>query len=93
MTDGSRPDRPSSTTRVHLVRHGEVDNPGKVLYGRLPGYHLSDARAGRWPTGSRSAPPTTTSPYVVASPLERAQETAAPIAAAARPRRSTPTSG
>ena len=41
MTDGTRPDRPSSTTRVHLVRHGEVENSGKVLYGRLPGYHLS----------------------------------------------------
>ena len=29
-------------TVVHLLRHGEVYNPEKVLYGRLPGYHLSD---------------------------------------------------
>src|SRR5690625_4367449 len=29
-------------TRVHLLRHGEVHNPDGVLYGRLPGYHLSD---------------------------------------------------
>ena len=28
-------------TTVHLLRHGEVDNPTKVLYGRLPGFHLS----------------------------------------------------
>lgn len=30
-----------STTIVHLVRHGEVYNPDKILYGRIPGYHLS----------------------------------------------------
>jgi len=28
-------------TVVHLLRHGEVHNPNGVLYGRLPGYHLS----------------------------------------------------
>ena len=28
--------------RIHLVRHGEVYNPGGVLYGRLPNFHLSD---------------------------------------------------
>ena len=28
-------------TTVHLVRHGEVYNPKKILYGRMPGYHLS----------------------------------------------------
>ncbi|HUR72927.1 MAG TPA: histidine phosphatase family protein, partial [Sporichthya sp.] len=29
-------------TIVHVVRHGEVFNPEGVLYGRLPGYHLSE---------------------------------------------------
>ena len=29
-------------TLVHVVRHGEVYNPQKILYGRLPDYHLSD---------------------------------------------------
>ena len=29
-------------TIVHLVRHGEVENPAGLLYGRLPDYHLSD---------------------------------------------------
>ena len=28
-------------TVVYLVRHGQVGNPRRVLYGRLPGYHLS----------------------------------------------------
>ena len=27
---------------MHVMRHGEVHNPEKVLYGRLPGYNLSD---------------------------------------------------
>jgi broad specificity phosphatase PhoE len=74
--------QPSSAelTVVHLVRHGEVDNPHGVIYGRLPGYHLSAAGrvmakaaagflAGRDITVLRS------------SPLERAIQTAEPIAA------------
>ncbi|MEQ4208055.1 histidine phosphatase family protein [Actinopolymorpha sp. B9G3] len=67
-------------TLVHVLRHGEVDNPGKVLYGRLPGYRLSelgrkmakrvaDTLAGRDVVHLRS------------SPLERAQETTEPLAA------------
>ena len=66
------------------MRHGEVHNPDKVLYGRLPDFHLSErgrARRSRWRTGW----PRNDIVYVVASPLERAQETAAPIAADARP--------
>jgi broad specificity phosphatase PhoE len=66
-------------TVVHLVRHGEVENPRHVLYGRLPGFHLSaegrvmakaaaDFLAGRDVVLLRS------------SPLERALETAEPIA-------------
>ena len=71
----------SGTTTVHLVRHGEVFNPEKILYGRLPNYRLSEA-------GEQQAK--VTAEYlasldvaaVVASPLLRAQQTAAPIAAA-----------
>lgn len=29
--------------RIHLIRHGEVHNPGGVIYGRLPHFHLSEA--------------------------------------------------
>ncbi len=70
-------------TTVHLVRHGEVHNPTKVLYGRLPGFRLSDrgleqaAVTARFLAGRDIA-------AVIASPLERAQQTAAPIAAAHR---------
>jgi broad specificity phosphatase PhoE len=28
--------------RIHLIRHGEVHNPGAVIYGRLPHFRLSD---------------------------------------------------
>ncbi|MDT5111497.1 MAG: hypothetical protein QOK33_3425 [Mycobacterium sp.] len=67
-------------TIVHVMRHGEVLNPGKILYGRLPDFHLSDkgraqaAAVADWLASHDVS-------YVVASPLERAQETAAPIAA------------
>ena len=67
-------------TVVHLLRHGEVHNPAGVLYGRLPGYRLSDR--GRL-MAERIADHMALSDiaHVVASPLERAQETAEPIAA------------
>ena len=64
---------------VHLVRHGAVHNPNGVFYGRLPGYRLS-ARGQR--EAQAVAEKLSTRPiYAVwASPLERAQETAAAIA-------------
>ena len=67
-------------TVVHLVRHGEVHNPEKVLYGRLPDFHLSErGRAMADLVAAHLADHDVT--LVVSSPLERAQETAAPIAA------------
>ncbi|GLF97434.1 histidine phosphatase family protein [Streptomyces yaizuensis] len=78
----ARRDEPAAApvrTVVHLVRHGEVDNPEGVLYGRRPGYHLSEL-------GRRMADRVSEHlagrdiTHVVASSLERAQETAAPIA-------------
>ncbi|MFM8351530.1 MAG: histidine phosphatase family protein [Actinomycetales bacterium] len=70
----------ASRTVVHLLRHGEVDNPQGVLYGRLPGYHLSDL--GRQ-MADRAAEALAKGDLaaVIASPLERAQQTAQPIAA------------
>ena len=67
-----------STTIVHLVRHGEVYNPEKILYGRIPGYHLSSrghSMAARTAEPFRGHDVT----YLVASPLQRTQETAQPI--------------
>ncbi len=71
----------SVQTTVHLLRHGEVHNPEGVLYGRLPGFHLSElgqqmARRVAASIGDRDIT------HIVASPLERAQETARPMALA-----------
>ena len=66
-------------TVVHLLRHGEVHNPTGILYGRLPGFRLSDAgeamavKAADWFAGKDVV-------HLVSSPLERARQTAAPIA-------------
>jgi broad specificity phosphatase PhoE len=66
-------------TTVHLLRHGEVYNPDGILYGRADGYHLSalgrrmaERVADR--VGDRDIV------AIVSSPLERAQQTAAPLA-------------
>jgi len=66
-------------TIVHLVRHGEVENPQRILYGRLPNYHLSAAGKEMAEKAARALS-TRDITYVVSSPLERAQETAAPLA-------------
>jgi broad specificity phosphatase PhoE len=68
------------TTAVHLLRHGEVDNPDHVLYGRLPGYHLSGLGVEQAKVAAEFLAQRPIG-YLVASPLERAQETAAPLAA------------
>jgi broad specificity phosphatase PhoE len=68
-------------TVVHLMRHGEVHNPEGILYGRLPGYYLSELGREMAEMVARFLAPKDVV-RVVASPLERAQETAGPIAAA-----------
>ncbi len=66
-------------TTVHLLRHGEVYNPDKILYGRLTDFHLSDL--GRQMADlAADALASRDLAEVWSSPLERAQETAAPIA-------------
>lgn len=68
------------TLTLHVIRHGEVYNPEKVLYGRLPNFRLSD-------TGKAQAQATATAlanvplQALYASPLQRAQETARAILA------------
>src|SRR5699024_1712071 len=71
----------SERTTVHLVRHGEVHNHEGLLYGRLPGYHLSDLDR---PTADRVAETLGGADitWLVSSPLERARETAEPSARA-----------
>jgi len=69
------------SSTVHVVRHGEVHNPDKILYGRQPGWRLSERgqemaqTIGEWSK-------TLDLGALHVSPLQRAQETAAPIAAA-----------
>jgi broad specificity phosphatase PhoE len=70
----------SERTTVHVKRHGEVYNPDGILYGRLDGYHLSD-RGKAQAEKVADALAGNDIVLVVASPLQRAQETAAPIAA------------
>lgn len=67
-------------TVVHLLRHGEVENPTKVLYGRLPDFHLSAAGKDMAEKAAKALAGRDVV-YVVSSPLERAQETAVPLAA------------
>lgn len=64
---------------LHLVRHGEVENPKGVIYGRLPGYNLSE-RGQRQAEAAAERLSDRDIGVVWASPLERAQETAQPIA-------------
>jgi broad specificity phosphatase PhoE len=69
----------SDSTVVHLLRHGEVDNPQHILYGRLPGFHLSaNGRA----MAAAAADYFAERPVVAvfSSPMERAAETAGPVA-------------
>ena len=68
-------------TTIHLVRHGEVDNPEGILYGRIPGFGLTERghemarRVGEHFAQEDNAPDA-----LVASPLLRAQQTIAPLA-------------
>lgn len=75
----AEPTESPPVAQVHLVRHGEVHNPESVLYGLLPGYHLSQTgqlmavRVGEWFSNTRLE-------QLRSSPLERALETIDPIA-------------
>jgi broad specificity phosphatase PhoE len=67
-------------TVVHLLRHGEVHNPTKILYGRLPGYRLSELGIQMAKAAAESLQGHDVT-HLAASPLERAQQTAEPFAA------------
>lgn len=69
----------SATRVVHLVRHGEVYNPDRVLYGRLPGFGLSDRGVEQAKLAAAFLAERDIA-YIVSSPLERAQQTAQPLA-------------
>ena len=67
--------------RIHLTRHGEVFNPQGILYGRMPGYGLSERGLEMAERVAEALP--AKDPHIralVSSPLQRAQETIAPLA-------------
>ncbi|HEV2796922.1 MAG TPA: histidine phosphatase family protein [Nocardioides sp.] len=68
-----------SATTVHLVRHGEVHNPDGILYGRMAGFHLSE-RGHEMAQRVAAALADREVVHLVSSPLERARQTAEPLA-------------
>ncbi len=75
----SRPRSADVGATVLGVRHAHVENPGNIVYARLPGYHLSTAgRLAAEALGEDLASREVVAVY--ASPLERAQETATALA-------------
>lgn len=77
----TKPTLPSPTL-VLLVRHGQTPTTGKLLPGRAPGLHLADAGTQQAQRAAERIAALTKVDAIYASPLERARETAAPIAAA-----------
>lgn len=71
----------SMVSSVHVIRHGEVENPKKILYGRQPGWRLS-TRGQEMAMAVADWSKSVDLGAIHVSPLQRAQETAAPISAA-----------
>ena len=69
-------------TLVLFVRHGQTPTTGKLLPGRAPGLHLSDAGRRQAEEAAERLKVLKRVDAVYASPLERARETAAPISQA-----------
>jgi probable phosphomutase (TIGR03848 family) len=73
--------RPLAPAVALLVRHGRTPTTGKVLPGRAPGLHLSDEGRSQAEAAAERIAALAKAPVAVyASPLERAVETAKPIA-------------
>jgi broad specificity phosphatase PhoE len=67
-----------SATRISLVRHGSVDNPSNIFYGRLPGFSIS--KRGRLEAARTArALKDLTIDEIVSSPMLRCRQTAAEI--------------
>jgi len=78
----TKPTPPPSSTLVLLVRHGQTPTTGKLLPGRAPGLHLAEQGVQQAQRAAARIAELPTVDAIYASPLERARETAAPIAAA-----------
>jgi probable phosphomutase (TIGR03848 family) len=74
----------SPWTVLLLVRHGLTPTTGKVLPGRAPGLHLSDDGRKQADAAAQRIARVPKIAAIYSSPLERARETAAPLARARR---------
>ncbi len=68
----------NSKMKIYLVRHGEVSNPRKILYGRMPDFHLSREGQRQIRLIARKLKKVEFN-KIYTSPLERALETASII--------------
>ena len=75
---------PAAPTLVLFVRHGTTPTTGKVLPGRARGLHLSEQGREQAQRAAARIAEVGKIAAVYSSPLERARETAAPIARLAR---------
>ena len=63
-------------TRILLIRHGDTELTGRVLYGRMPGVHLSAEGHRQAQALAASIAARYQVNHLISSPLERAIETA-----------------
>lgn len=86
MATAKKKQAPPSSTLILLVRHGQTPTTGKILPGRAAGLHLADAGAQQAHRVAERIAELPRIDAIYASPLERARETAAPIAKALKQR-------
>ncbi|MFN5841269.1 MAG: MSMEG_4193 family putative phosphomutase [Acidimicrobiaceae bacterium] len=86
MATAKKKQAPPSSTLILLVRHGQTPTTGKILPGRAAGLHLADAGVQKAHRVAERIAELPRIDAIYASPLERARETAAPIAKALKQR-------
>lgn len=86
MAPRKKPSAPPSSTLILMVRHGLTPTTGKILPGRAPGLHLAEAGVQQAFAVAERIAELPRVDAIYASPLERARETAAPIAKALKQR-------
>lgn len=74
----------SKPTTVLLVRHGQTPTTGAILPGRTPGLHLADTGTAQAERAAARIAELSNVGAIYASPMERTQDTAAPIAKATK---------
>lgn len=77
---------PPSSTVILMVRHGQTPTTGKLLPGRAAGLHLAESGVAQAHRVAERIAELPKIDAIYASPLERARETAAPIAKALKQR-------